>query len=302
MTLNLTIVNSSGIWQSSDHQLSPITGRPEDDFSIKHVVLIDHDHGTALLTYAGTGREEPVRISDWVRDGNVHISDWIRETLRGARRTLEQTIMAIRENATRDLARRLQRRNWLHMFSIAAFVSGRPWIAQIRNFSVTADTPPGRPPILDHFVSAQEEVSGRGSAYAFPPAISPRDQKKLWDAAARRPREPGDFQKLLASINLRAAENQSEPKTISCGCVTVHMPPAGTPARTRFHGAEGIRIPLVVPTLIDGIDVTDTEKDILRRMMQAMDDSGASAAKNLLPGQSEEELRSSVIPKNRLRR
>jgi hypothetical protein len=157
-----------------------------------------------------------------------------------------------------------------------------------------------RGPILDHFVSVQEEVTGPGSAYAFPPAISPRDQKKLWEVATRRPCEPRDFQKLLASINRRTAENQSGPKTTSSGCVTVHMPPAGTPATTSFYGAEGGPIPLVVPTLIDGIDVTEMQKNTMRRL-QAMADSAGSAPKDSFSG-DEEELRNSVIAKNRLRR
>ena len=69
MTLNLTIVNSWGIWQCSDGRLVDLSTRKvTDDYSVKHVTLRCPD-GVALIAYAGIGRmDKDVEISDWIRE------------------------------------------------------------------------------------------------------------------------------------------------------------------------------------------------------------------------------------------
>jgi hypothetical protein len=49
MTLNLMLINQSGVWQSSDFRLTdPRTSAVKDDFSVKHVAFRCRD-GAALL-------------------------------------------------------------------------------------------------------------------------------------------------------------------------------------------------------------------------------------------------------------
>ena len=92
MTLNLILINQSGIWQSSDLRLiDPRTGYLMDDFSVKHVTLRCTD-GTAVVAYTGVGSV-----------GGVHISDWVRQILRGESRTVDQSLIFLRERATEDL-------------------------------------------------------------------------------------------------------------------------------------------------------------------------------------------------------
>src|SRR5712691_6613249 len=152
MTLNLTIVNTWGIWQCSDHRLvDPATGELVDNYSIKHVILRCPD-GAALLAYAGAGRI-----------GSLDLSDWIRETLRGESRTLDQSFILIRENATRDLAPLLRARGIHHMFSIGVFLAGRPWVVQIRNFTAQAGVLNGT--TLDHFETVAKEITDVGQGF-----------------------------------------------------------------------------------------------------------------------------------------
>ncbi len=279
MTLNLTIVNSAGIWQSSDHRLvDQDTLKLLDDFSIKHVNLRCPD-GAALLAYAGIGRV-----------GAVHLSDWIRETLRGESRSLDQSFMLIRENASRDLGRLLKRKGIRHMFSIGAFLQGRPWAVQIRNFNLEGGL---FGPVLDHFETIAKEITGPGRGFVFgdPAAIRPQDQEKLMALAARKPRRPKEFRDLLASINRRAAQTKSGARTVSPHCVTTYIPPAGEPFESEFYDVKGAPRPLVIPVLLFRIDLTEMQRALL-----GQSNKEAAASHDI-----ERAARDAVSPKNRLR-
>jgi len=274
MTLNLTIVNEWGIWQCSDHLLSDGT------HSIKHAI-IRCDDGVALLAYAGVGKE-----------GLVHISDWIRETLRGQSLSLDQTFLLIRENATRDLAPQLRARGWYHMFSIGAFLAGRPWAVQIRNF--LANNPLG--PfglVLDRFENVAKDMTGTGQGFMFgpPDSLTLPDLKLLSVIGTRKPRKPKDFRNLLAAMNRRASRTSVGKNKISAACVTTYIPPAGEPAEVEFHDAAGVPSRLshrVVPTLLFGIDVSEMARVLPGRLQ---DDAFVEQA-----------ARTAVTTKNRLRR
>jgi len=281
MTLNLTIISTWGIWQSSDHRLvDTATSMPLDNFSVKHVLLRCPD-GSALLAYAGAGRV-----------GDVDLSNWIREMLRGESRTLDQSFILIRENATRDLAPLLRGQNIYHMFSIGAFLTERPWAIQIRNFNVTSGRPDA---IVDHFDTVAKQIDGPGQGFIFGDfnAVTRQDHDKLMVAATRKPRRPRDFRNLLASINRRAAETPSGKKTVTPHCVTTYVAPKGEPFESEFHDAAGAPAPPVVPTLLFGIDTTD----IQRALLDSQDHGGAS-----LQHEVERAGKESVVPKNRLRR
>jgi hypothetical protein len=289
MTLNLTIVNTWGVWQCSDHRLvDPADWKVVDNYSIKHVILRCPD-GAALLAYAGVGRV-----------GSVDVSDWIRETLRGETRTLDQSLILIRENSTLDLAPLLHTHGVHHMFSIGAFLAGRPWVIQIRNFATPTGVPSGA--VLDHFETVGKEItdSGQGFVFGDPQAISPRDQDKLMTLATRRPRRPKDFRNLLASINRRAAVTPSGKRTVSPGCVTSYLPPAGEPVECEFHDGAAAPAPLVVPMLWFGIDGTEMERRVMRQTATLR--GSPESADASFQQESEHAGKQSVTPRNRLRR
>ncbi len=255
-----------------------------DDYSIKHVILRCPD-GAALLAYAGAGRIN-----------SLDLSDWLREILRGESRTLDQTCIHIRENATRDLAPLLRAPNIQHMFSIGAFLQGRPWVVQIRNFDPLAGGI-----ILNHFDTVAKEISHAGQGFIFggdPGAVVPSDQKRLMTIAAKKPRHPKDFRKLLASINYRAAASKAG-RSISRGCVTSYIPPAGEPFESEFHNTTGGPRSMIVPMLLFGIDLTE----IQRTLMPTASLSSSSETELALNQTAVEQAgKRSVLPRNRLRR
>lgn len=289
MTLNLTIVNPFGIWQCSDHRLTdPVTCKPTDNHSIKHVIFRCPD-GSALLAYAGAGRI-----------GSVVISDWIRETLRGETRTLDQSFIQLRENASRDLAPLLQDRGIPHMFSIGAFLAGRAWVVQIRNFIVSSGAPV--PTLLGHFDTVAKEItdSGQGLVFGDSRAVTSADRAQLATLATRRPRRPKDFRGLLASINLRASATASGKVTISPGCVTTYMPPAGEPFESEFHNEAASPGPLIVPIILFGIDITEMQRAVTSQITTPNELEPNNGKQ--LQQETDRAGERSITPRNRLRR
>jgi hypothetical protein len=277
MSLNLTIINSSGAWQASDHRLvEPKTGRIIDDASIKHVSLRCTD-GAALLAYAGVGA-----IDD------VTLSDWIREILRGATGPVEQSVNLLRGAATRDLGPIVKGR-FHHMFSIAAFIQRRPWLAQIRNFScATGDLLTEPTGVFS--TAAQEASNGCAAMFGAHDRVSASHRDLLRRVCSKRPRSSREFEDLLAAINRRVASITSD---VSPHCTTSYIPVAGEPFHGRFHDAKNSTRTLSVPLLLFGVDVKFMPR-LLGKMLASDRDSAG------LQHDLEEAAKAAVIPKNRL--
>ena len=115
MTLTMTIVAPWGVWQCADHRLIWIDGgkvTDREDFSVKHMAVRCPD-GVALITYSGIG----------ALDRKLHVSDWMRELVRGDnRRTVDGTLIRIREAATMDLARPGKAHGVVHWFVAGVFL------------------------------------------------------------------------------------------------------------------------------------------------------------------------------------
>jgi len=284
MTLNLTIVNQWGIWQASDHRLThPGSGRTLDESSVKHVQLNCVD-GTALIVYCGAGRI-----------GSVTISDWIVETLRGEQRTVDSSLVLLRENATKDIAPHMLHVGLPHMFSIGAFVRGQRWVAQIRNFPYKGGV---QGPVSDSFVTIARNFSdqpGQGFWFGTPGLVSKSQESKLMSIARRKPRHPEEFEKLLAKFIATAAKTSVGRRTISASCVTSFITPDGSPGHSTFHGEKGVHgnKPMVIPSLLFGIDVTPMLRGVLSNVLHM---------KNGAPTPPVESAgRAAVAPRNRLR-
>ena len=280
MTLILMVLNRFGVWQSSDHRLVNLRSAAVRDDSVKQLALVCKD-GAALISYAGIGslamgREEVV------------LSDWLRETLRGDAQSLDQKLRLLQKNATRDLARPFRDAATHHLFMIGAFLMGRPWFVEIRNFSPLSRDDYG--PVLDHFETVAQRVndSGVSGQFGVVGAVSQEDARTLNAVAGRRPRELIQFRNLLAAINRRAAATPEGRDSISAQCATTYMPPTGIPVESTFHGGNELGlVTMFVPTLISGIDMTILTMDSCRPEGTPTD---------------EQALKESTIPKNRLRR
>jgi hypothetical protein len=262
LTLTMTIVAPWGVWQCSDHRVTYLVPKPNqrwkvvkrEDDSVKHVQLVCKD-GSALLTYSGLAKV-----------GNDHISDWLRRLVRGQSRTVDETLIRIREEATATLAGPAAKNDIAHALVIGAFVQGKPWIVAIVNQKLP-DSPP-----LDHFetdgFALQEPMAlivGEGRK-----AVSDADWALAQRVAKRRPKRPEDYSRVLADVHRRAKHsNHPARHTISEACITSYMPPAG-------HGIQSVRHwgqrdpsrkwPILVPMVVSGIDATEIMKATVENM------------------------------------
>jgi hypothetical protein len=183
VTLTMTIVAPWNVWQCSDYRVSYVERRPNgrwkvikrEDNSVKFVTLRCRD-GVAMLTYSGLAMV-----------GNEHISDWVGRQVRGYSRTVDGTLIRIREAATAELARPAKAGGVVHFFVVGAYLQRRPWAAVIAN-----TTGPPAFPILDRFetsaLPADEPkvmIVGEGQN-----AISAEDRELLLRVSQRRPKRP----------------------------------------------------------------------------------------------------------------
>lgn len=291
MSLNITIAAPWGIWQCSDHRLTdPRTRQLVDDTSVKHVALCCPD-GTGLLAYAGIGRVN-----------GVCISDWVREVLRGTTRSLDESLIYLREQAMESIGPIAAKDNYWHMFTIGAFLQGQPWVAQIRNFESRSPWSIG--PVLAKFVTAVMQIKNEPQVFVWGvrEAVLPKEFRKLREIIKNRPHRPDDYHGLLAKINTKAATHPEYGSLISSACITSYLPPAGFPISSKHHGERLEQaIPLTIPTIFRGIDTTDTESLLKMKLLKTPKDDELGG-ENTFQEKLEEVARRSVMPDNRLRR
>jgi hypothetical protein len=76
----------------------------------------------------------------------------MRRLVRGPNRTVDETLIRIREEATVELARPAATAGINHTFVVGAFLQRRPWAAVISNMQL----PPGSPPLHRFETSAMQ--------------------------------------------------------------------------------------------------------------------------------------------------
>ena len=199
------------------------------------------------LTFSGAGH---IRHAH-----SIDIADWIRQIVRGESRRVDDALIFIRERATADLGRFLAHRRIPHCFTVAAFLQGKPWIVQIRNFSVIREK--GFGPVVDHFeTSARAIPEEAGIAVPWPHCLVPRDLQLLMRVCSKKPRDPKHFMDLLAQVNARTAASARSRGTVSPQCTVHYMPPSGDGHSQVYNMPTGA--PLMVPSYIwYGIDTTE---------------------------------------------
>jgi hypothetical protein len=256
VTLNITLINRYGAWQSSDHRLSVrgVDALPVP--STKHMLLHCAD-ATAVVTYAGLGV-----VGDVQRDSGIHVSDWMRKILRGEHRTVDATIAELRDAATRDLAPRLVGHIKYHMFSLVTFLGGRPWFVQIKNFD---STPDGE--LIDpraEFEAVGRIINEETLVAAFPivGTLNPSEYARLHRIGRHRPNRPEDFLKPLATVNATVANRDGNDRWISTECLVVHLPASGGPVEAQEYFVDGLGkgSSKSVPSILFGVDFTDLQR------------------------------------------
>ncbi len=261
MTLAITLVTGYGVLASTDHRLrAHPSGQLITDSSVKHVVIRCRD-GAALVSYTGLGRV-----------GRLDISTWMREVLRGESRTVDETFIDLREQATARFGLQARALGVFHAFLAGAFLGGRPWAVEIRNLRpATAFSPGGIEPGFETVALSVDDpvllVAGAGRD-----AVVQADRELLQRVSRRRPRRPEDFMRLLGDVTRRAAESgHPAARTVSRSCSVVFMPPSGDGVKHEWYGPEAERhlAPVGFSHMLFGIDLGEMARPMLE-LSQAM--------------------------------
>jgi hypothetical protein len=278
------------MWHCTDHRLTFIDGSSishYEDTSVKSIALKCPD-GTALISYTGVGA---------LQQGDVHVSDWLRTLLRGESRSLDETLIFIREAASAVLGRPAARAGIPHHFVVGAYLAGNPWIAEISNVS------PGSG-INSRFETRAQRLDGPAVlAAGARAAIEPSDFRLLQRVAQARPRRKEDYHRVLADVNARAAAApHPDSAVISPGCLTHSIHRNDPTVHTQFHGDDaGDESIKVAPLLLFGIDTTEMMRVMSEHMAAVrrgddVDDDAFSRLTEQAARRSVEPLRGALRP------
>lgn len=261
MTLIVTVIKEDHIWQSSDNRISFSDGSMRDDESVKHVGIKCPD-GTALLGWTGHAG---------LVDG-TGMSEWVRAILRGETRTVLDSIELIRQKATQEI-----KNTRGVLFSIGTFINSLPSYYEITNFIEGKELS-----ISDKFTIEEIKVEkpnfySRGSGKYH---ISSADKLLLSKVLKNKPRKEIEYSDLLSVINERVSKKD---KAVSASCVVVDMPIGGEPINGKIYLGKKTRCMItIIPIIVFGIDATWIMEGLVKRVA---------------PGEAEELLKKSVIPR-----
>ncbi len=256
MTLCITIAGQWGIWQATDCRLTQEhMGKYEvvDDWSAKHVAVKCPDGGM-LIAYSGLGRRR-----------QMDLSEWIRRCLRGETRTVDQSLVRLRERANRDLAMPLYSRRMHHAFCFGGYEKGVAWGGVLMNTIVRQGKPDLNIPPGKSFEFETQHRQGKPLlvvAGAGAEAIAAEDWELLRQIQSHRPKRPADYQVVLADVIRRTATSKRRGYTmVSRASVCVYMPPSLAPIQRRGF-LSGADLPPpdsnvdVAPFVMNGFDLT----------------------------------------------
>jgi hypothetical protein len=259
VTLAITIAAPWGIFQASDHRLTHWpSGRLVDDHSVKHVGLRSTDGGM-LLTYTGLGLI-----------GTSHVSDWVRGTLRGESRTVDESLIHLRQRATARLGLISAKAGIHHAFCVGCFLRNEPWAVVIAN----TESDNGKPDFSRPPTSTFETYAFRaGNGFAIiagggVAAMSAEDLAFVQKIAHLPPRNASDYRQALANVIRRSANSKRlGHETISETSLTAYMPPQLDGVRSEWHwwGQASPPVDTPVPFLLFGIDTTDITRHLLKK-------------------------------------
>jgi len=204
MTLNLSLVSPSVVYQSADFKLTDVrTGRPRPYVAQKSIIR-QGPGWTALIAFSGIGSARRVEVADWLADvtGPMFGAGTFDELLKRLT-TAEQWLTQVPKSIDRR-----------HTFSVVGFEGLRPVIALVSNWQ-SLDGPDqinvGRRFRITKARPRETRLYRSGSGAA---SVSLHNRARLV-GGVRSGLAPGAMLELLATTN----EEVSLPnRTVSAGC------------------------------------------------------------------------------------
>ncbi len=256
MTLNITILTPTTIYQSADFRLTA-NGRLVTNRSAKSVVLT-YATWTGFVTYTGLGSWEGKDLSYWV-------AEWLAD---GKQRTMAEVANRLADEGTKLLTACQQQFGRLlrHTFTLAGFEDGFARAFIISNFE---DCYGSTRSSTDRQLTVTTRKLGTGSkatviVTGYKPAVPTDDRRKLRALASRYPMDGGRIRRRMEALNAKAAISSVSKGLISQDCVVLSF--RGDGSGVLQLNSAATELPSQFPHIMHGMNTTKLMGDALRSL------------------------------------
>jgi hypothetical protein len=259
MTLNVTVLTPSIIYQSADFRLTdPTTGRPMTVPSSKTVTLT-FTSWIGFITYTGVGQWFGSDRSKLI-DVSILIQEWLTGTPPDL--SIHDAAKIVQDKGTRFLQQIRPRRK--HTFTLAGFDGDTARVYVISNFEDCYGNSRASP---DADLAVTTRALGRGKKAAvivtgYKDTVSVEERRLLGSLAANYPNDGLRIRRHMAALNESAARRSND--WISPGCVVLSFNIDSTSAM-QLSG-ETSETPLQFPHIDMGMDTNKAMSEALKTL------------------------------------
>ena len=252
MTLNITVLTRSIIYQSADFRLTDsVSHRRITDRSAKCVTLT-FPSWLGLVTYCGLGKWEGRDLSSWIAEwlsGRTEIS------MADAAAGLAAEGTALLERVYRETRARTRMR---HTFTLAGFEGSEARVSVVSNFE-SCVSQAAAAVAADHLTVTSRKLSNRRKALVIVTgckgAVPMSDRRVLAQVAARSPGDSGRIRRRMQAVNAAAEGRPESGGMVSRDCVVVSFRADGSGALQLNRDAE--EVPATFPHVTSGVNMAD---------------------------------------------
>jgi uncharacterized membrane protein len=255
MTLNVTVLTPTIIYQSADFRLTNVeTGKPFPDPSPKTVTLT-YRKWNGFITYTGVG--------SW-RDR--YLSDYLAEWLTGPADLSMADVAGIAANKgtelLQDIERYYSRRR--HTFILVGFEEHGPRVYVISNFE---DCFGNSRNDIDDNLTVSTRTLGRGKkatviVTGYKRAVPLIDRRILGSVAAKYPGDSLRIRRRMAKLNADAAPRSNNMVSPECVVLSFRSDGAGAMQLDR----DAVEVPQQFPHIMNGVNVNKVLTDAMKSM------------------------------------
>jgi len=254
MTLNVTVLTPSIIYQSADFRLIDFdTANPITDRSAK-TVMLTYWAWDGFITYTGVGRWRDKDISDL-------IAEWLTGVGEPSISDVANTVAAKGTEMLRDVEQFFPRRR--HTFTLAGFEKDQPHVYVISNFEDCFGQ--SRNNIDDRLTVTTRSLRKGKKAIVIvtgrKEAVPLADRRMLGSVSGQYPEDSLRVRRRMEALNRAAASLPESGGAISEDCLVVSFRSDGTGAMQLNRDA--VELPAQFPQISDGINVGEGMRDAL---------------------------------------
>jgi hypothetical protein len=247
VTLNITLVTSGRIYQSTDFMLT--IGRPYEVVSLSStkIVRFQYEDTDGFVVYTGVGRW-PDRNS---KDTSVRVADWLKGHAGLSFDGVVERVRAGGDGFLGEVASFLGIQ--CHKFTVAGFENGVPVVALVSNIEEVS----GRTFAAPLKQLRVTKKAYRGSSFAVVTGQRnsvPRNRRQQLERLGNRPNvSPNLVRDTLARVNAIAAESLEPKRTVSEACSVFSIDAAGDGVHELTSGQKIDSINVIYGNILPGV-------------------------------------------------